>query len=76
MKWVRVGALVAPGAYSIMERGLNKEGISAALHRYTGFNMGTGQWEPHMLAQGWGPYLAAVLVTMGIPKISGILRRL
>lgn len=75
-KLVRLGALVAPGATAFMERGLTKGGAELAVSRYTGYDFASHQFRGDLLAQGWLPYLAAVGVTYGIPKLAGLIRKL
>ena len=75
MKYVRLAALVGPGAQAVMQYGA-KDGAVHALLRYTGFDMRTGQFNGSALASGWGPYLASVAVTYGIPKLAGMIRGL
>jgi len=78
MKWMRVGALVGPAAYAVMNpHGGDKRYIPVdILKYYSGYNIETGQFHFEDLAKGWGPYLAATLVTYGIPKLAGIIRKL
>jgi len=81
-KWLRIGALAAPGVVVAVGPGTPKGKVNAAMELYTGVNiiesMEVGKccfhWEK--LAAGWLPYLATVLTTYGIPKIAGIIRRL
>ena len=81
-KWIRVGALAGPGvaaAANAMRQGWGIDGaVDQVLQRYTGFSvLGSYQgFDAQMFLQGWTPYLASVLATYGIPKISSILRRL
>ena len=75
-KFIKIGALVAPGAASFMERGLNINGLEGALYRYTGYSITRGAWEPAGLAQGWMPYIASSLIITGISKLNGIIKRL
>jgi len=76
MKWIRIGALVAPGVVSFTGPGTLEDKIDNALWKYTGYSTKHGTWDWSALSQGWGPYLAAVLTTYGIPKLAGIIRRL
>jgi len=77
-KFLRIGALAAPGAYAVMNpHGGDKKYIAVdAIKYYTGYNMETGEFHFEDLAKGWTPFLAATLVTYGVPKIAGILRRI
>ena len=76
-KWMRIGALVAPQAYNMTKYpGDWKRNLGDFLYDYTGYNPADGTWDIGRLAKGWGPFLAACLATYGIPKITGILRRI
>jgi len=75
-KWIRIGALVAPGVYAAMQGGTWQERLSYALAKYTGYEAWNGQFNAGQLVEGYGPFLAATLATYGIPKIAGIIRRL
>ena len=76
-KLIRIGALAGPGLEAVINPGLtNAEKMVRIMRRYTGYNMVTGKMDWGSLAEGYGPYLGACLATYGIPKISGILRRL
>ena len=76
MKYLRLAALAGPGAHAVLTYGANKDGLTHALLRYTGFDMRTGQFNGAALASGWMPYLASVGVTYGVPKLAGIIRGL
>lgn len=77
MRFVRLGALAAPAIGVAMNASLSqRQKIEHAIRKYTGFNMHDGKFDFRNLAEGWLPYLGSVLVTYGIPKIAGILRRI
>ena len=76
MKYVRLAALGAPAAAIAMGTGTPEQKIRSGIVRYTGFNMDTGEFSFASLAKGWTPFLAATLVTHGIPKVAGIIRGL
>ena len=75
-KWARIAAGVAPLVATVAEKGLTADAAKAALHRYSGYDIDRGVFEPHKLLEGWGPLLATTAITWGIQKISGMLRRL
>ena len=79
-KWIRVGALVAPGVgmgVNAAKKGWGAEGvIDQVLQCYTGYSFIHRKFDMKWLVTGWGPFLAATLATYGIPKIAGILRKL
>lgn len=79
-KWIRVGALVAPGVgmgVAAAKKGYGPDEIvDQVLQVYTGYSFVHRKFDFKWLVTGWGPFLAATLMTYGIPKIAGILRRL
>jgi len=77
-KWIRIGALVAPGIGQVIRwKDAGAEAIIDQVVRvYTGYDMMSAQWRWEWLAEGYTPYLASVLATIGIPKLTAILRRL
>jgi hypothetical protein len=75
-KWIRVGALVAPAVSRALDSTAPKEKIERIFEDYTGYNVNDRTFKWESLARGWMPYVASVLVTKGVQKISGILRRL
>jgi len=76
MKWVRVGALAAPAAAIAMSGDSTQGKIEQVIEAYTGYNIPSRQMNFGSLLRGWGPFLGATLVTYGIPKLAGILRKL
>jgi len=76
-KWLRIGALVAPGAIALTAKGAStEEKLSYALAKYTGYESWNKKFNFQQLVEGYGPFLATTLVTYGIPKLAGIIRRL
>ena len=75
-KWLRIAALVGPGAYQAIKWNKTEDKLRQILIRYTGYDVYTGEFKLQYLAEGYGPYLATVLATYGIPKIAGIIRKL
>lgn len=76
MKIVRMAALGAPAIAAVSQYGFTKDAAITAIKGYTGINPNNGQFDAPALIAGWTPYLASILITNGIPKISGILRGL
>jgi len=81
-KWLRIGALAAPGAiYATQPISLDQK-VNEILRVYSGVNVKHSiesdklQFSWERLAMGWLPFLTTTLATYGIPKIAGILRRL
>ena len=77
MKFVRLGALAAPAVRYATDAGISTKGkIFNVIRAYTGFDPHNNQFDFRNLAEGWLPYLASVLITHGIPKVAGIIRRM
>ena len=76
MKYVRLAALVAPAAFHAVRAGTPEYKARNIIMRYTGFDMNDGRFHGQYLAEGWGPYVAAVATTYGIPKLAGMIRGL
>jgi len=75
-KWMRIGAIVAPGAAIAMKKVSPEAKIEQAVEAYFGYNIPQQKMVWSSLLRGWGPFLAATLVTYGLPKLAGILRRI
>jgi len=76
-KFIRLGALVAPGirrAGPDIQRGDWTSAIQVGLGTYGGIRRG-GNFDGALLAEAWTPYLMASLATYGIPKLIGIIKR-
>ena len=78
MKLVRIGALAAPAASIAMNPAISGQGkILNIMRMYTGIDWQAGyQFNWRHLLTGWLPYIAANVVTHGIPKLVGMIRRL
>jgi hypothetical protein len=74
MKYLRIGALVAPAAYSFMAWEQPKDKANAILQAYTGFDIYSGQFNPALLVRGWGPFIATTAITAGVSKINKMIR--
>jgi len=74
MKYVRLAALLAPVAFEVMKADTMQNKALHVIENTTGFNMNTGTFNGAALIRGWGPLLAATLVTYGVPKIAGMIR--
>jgi len=74
-KFIRLGALVMPAAVEFLYGADTPQGkMFHTIRRYTGYDFYNRRFDFGSLAEGWGPYLGAVLTTYGIPKISKIIR--
>lgn len=78
MRFARIGALLAPAAGTLLDPrirgGYSKIERITAL--YTGYAMNDRKFHWEWLIRGWTPYVMTMLVTKGIGKLSGIIRRL
>jgi len=76
-KLLRIGAFVGPGVGQVIRWKDYPEAIPAEVLRvYSGFKYTTGEFKFSWLSEGWTPYLATMLATKGIQKLSGIIRSL
>lgn len=75
-KFIKIGALVAPAIDSYQRHGGGLNGAKTALFDYSGWNSSTHSFDVGVLTNAWMPYLATCLVTTGIQKLNGIIRRL
>jgi len=76
MKFARLFALAAPAAAVAMGPGDAPSKIREGARIYTGFDMNTGKWSLANIGQGWLPFIGTTLITVGIQKLSGMIRRL
>lgn len=78
-KFIRIGSLVAPGiAEASKHRGESAlDQVAAFFKLYAGVRHGgTEKFDAGAFAEAWTPFLMTSLATYGIPKITGIIRRL
>lgn len=75
-KWLRIGALLAPAAARALGPGSADVKVKRILLDYTGYNMDTRRWRWDVMISAWTPFLVTSLMTYGIPKLTGIIRRL
>lgn len=75
-KFVRIGGLLAPGVSTYASTGGGASGVAKALGAYAGIDPYSGQFSWARLGLMWTPYLMSSLVTNGIGKLNGIIRRL
>lgn len=69
-------AFGAPAYYTWTRTGGGPEQkVNAVIEIYTGFNMSTGSFDFSKLSTGWMPLLTTSLVTAGISKLMGMIRR-
>lgn len=74
-KFARLAALVGPAAVIATGPGTAQAKIQAGLTAYTGMDA-SGGWSLGNLARGWLPFIGTSLVTHGISKVIGMIRRL
>jgi len=79
-KFMRLGALVAPGlGAAARHRGESMgDQIAAALKLYAGIHHGAAdeKFNWGALSEAWTPFVAVTLVTYGVQKLGGIIRKL
>jgi len=75
-KLIRLGALLAPAAVAATGPGNAEDKLEKGLSWYTGYSIQKQDFRMERLARGWMPFLMASLTTYGIPKLTGIIRRL
>lgn len=74
-KLARMGALALPAATTVMNQSLSgTEKLYKISQDYTGYNPYDGSFKMERLLQGWLPFIAASVVTYGVPKLTSILR--
>lgn len=76
MKFARLAALAAPAAAVAMGTGDAPTKIQEGIRIYTGYNMADGSFSLANAAQGWLPFVATSVLTYGISKLNGIIRRI
>lgn len=75
-KWIRLGSVVAPGVGRYAEiRGSPMFKLEGAIKSYAGIRT-DNIFDWSLLGRMWTPLLATTLVTYGIPKIAGMLRKM
>jgi len=74
-KFLRLGALAAPGIVRAIGPGTTEDKVKMGLRAYTSYNAYTGKCEPAALIEGYGPYVLTSIVTWGIGKLVGMIRR-
>ena len=73
-KYIRIGALGLPAAQTIMSTASVPQKINQLKSDYFGVDA-TGTFSWNRLAKGWTPFVAASLVTIGVPKLISMIRR-
>ena len=75
-KWLRVGALLAPAINDIMRGTHPAQKAVFVIESYSGYNIDKHQFNIKWLMRGWTPFIMTSLLTYGIPKLMGIIRRM
>lgn len=77
-KLLGIGAFVYPGVKRATDiasaEGMGARSVIEGVSLYAGIK--DGQWSFGNLGEAWMPYLSFVLVSKGVHKISGLIRRL
>ena len=76
MSLVNKAALAAPAVFRLLEPRDMKGKLQHILMDYTGFDIGSGNWDWQSLLRGWMPYISSKVITTAISKISGMIRRI
>ena len=76
MSMMRMVSLVAPMATRMLESSTPEQKLNRTIADYTGYHLRDGTWSLNNLKRGWLPYLTTSLVTYGIPKLTGLIRKL
>jgi hypothetical protein len=77
-KFIRLGALIAPAIYRYQSAAASKGpgyGIRRVFESFAGIDW-NGKFSPGILASMWLPFIMTNLVTHGIGKLNGIIRRI
>ena len=69
------GALVAPAVHALVDAPTPKSKLNRFIRYYTGYNLTSNKFDGTDLAKGWLPYITTKLMTAGVQKISGMLRK-
>lgn len=72
-KWVRIGALALPAAEAIFSTASVPQKISKLKSDYLGVDA-SGNFSLQRAAKGWLPFIAATVITYGVPKIGSMIR--
>jgi len=75
-KWFRIGALVAPAVGIAISKQTNDRKINDFVGAYAGYDIAGKRVVLHELMRGYLPFVATSLITFGIGKLNGIIRRL
>lgn len=75
-KLIRMGSLAAPAIVQAARPMPVEWKLKEIFTIYSGFNFHENKWQPHRLLEGYGAFLGATLATVGIPKLTGIIRRI
>lgn len=73
-KVIRMVALAAPHVQTALGAGTPQQKVNTAVAQLTGYSIADGTFAMERLAKGWGPYVAASLITYGIPKLNSLVR--
>jgi hypothetical protein len=74
-KFIRLGALIAPAIYRYNLAGGGAHGVRRAFESFAGIDH-NGKFNTGILAASWLPFIMTNLVTHGIGKLNGIIRRI
>jgi len=75
-KFIRLGALIGPGIAESTNYTDPMDKIAGALLSYAGYSYKNKAFFWDLFAKAWTPYLLASVATYGVPKLTGIIRRI
>lgn len=75
-KYVRYGALALPAAARLMTTDSPESKARHLSQDYLGYDFKTRIFKLEWLARGWTPFVAANIITVGVPKLISIIRSL
>ena len=73
---IRKIALIAPAVGIVVGGGSGQDKVARGIEQYTGYNTNTQAFNSATLKNGWSAFLAATVITAGIPKINKLLKGL
>lgn len=76
-KWLRIGAFLAPGIIRAAQLGYEPpiRRLGGAMMMYSGLEL-DGTFHSYLLTRAWLPFVLTSLVTVGVGKLMGIIKRL
>lgn len=73
-KYMRIGALALPAATTLMSTASVPQKINQLKSDYFGIDA-NGNFSLNRAAKGWMPFIAATVLTYGVPKLASMIRK-